>query len=76
MLLILYKTRYDGDNPIKLKASQQGIKFTDLEGNEEVEVVLENYNINWQSRYRKVSDEQNSGLACSLTFKLTREEDT
>ena len=74
MLLILYRTRYDGDNPILLKASSQGIPLTDLDGNEEVEVVLENYNITWQSRYRKINDEQNSGLACSLTFKFTKQE--
>jgi hypothetical protein len=74
MVITLYKNRYDADNPILMRASHQGIELTDLSGNKEVQVALENYSITWASQYRKVTDDLNSGLEASLTFVMTKKE--
>lgn len=74
MVITLYKNRYNPDSPILMKAKHQGIELTDLEGNNEIQVALENYSVTWASQFRKISDDVKSGLECSLSFVMTKKE--
>lgn len=74
ILYAIYKNRYDPANPLFIKGvDNQGIKLLDIDGEEDVEVVLKSFNLVYEAKNRKISDDEKSGLNMTLSFIMTKE---